>query len=127
MNMGERIKELRVSNGYTQEELGKILGVKKAAIQKYENGDVENIKRSKIKLLADALGVTPSYIMGGEESTATLKCHVNEDLSGEEKCLIDSWRKLSHNNQMRVMGMIEIKLDEEAVAKEDYVNQTKRA
>ena len=64
MNMGERIKELRISKGYTQEDLGKILGLKKAAIQKYENGDVENIKRSKIKLLADALSVTPSYIIG---------------------------------------------------------------
>ena len=36
MNMGERIKQLRQANGLTQEELGKYIGVKKAAIMKYE-------------------------------------------------------------------------------------------
>lgn len=36
MDMGERIKQLRIANGLTQEELGKYIGVQKAAIRKYE-------------------------------------------------------------------------------------------
>lgn len=71
MDMGQKIKHLRIQKGYTQEELGKILGVKKAAIQKYENGTVKNIKRSKIQLLADALDTTPTYIMGWNEENET--------------------------------------------------------
>ena len=43
MNMGERIKQLRIANGLTQEELGKYIGVQKAAIRKYEKGEVKNI------------------------------------------------------------------------------------
>lgn len=78
MNTGQRIKNLRIQLGFTQEELGQKIGVKKAAIQKYENGTVENIKRSKIKLLADVLNTTPSYIMGWnnekiEVSVVTMK------------------------------------------------------
>ena len=33
---GQRIKNLRINKGLSQEELGKMIGVKKAAINKYE-------------------------------------------------------------------------------------------
>lgn len=46
MNMADRIKERRTSMNYTQEELAQKLGLQKSAIAKYENGRVENIKRS---------------------------------------------------------------------------------
>lgn len=68
MNMGERIKRLREEKGWTQEELGKLIGVQKAAIQKYEKGYVENIKRPNIMILAEALGVTATYLMCLDES-----------------------------------------------------------
>ena len=67
MNMGDRIKKLRLEKGLTQEELGKMLGVQKAAIQKYEKGYVENLKRSAIIKLANLFSATPSYLMGWEE------------------------------------------------------------
>ena len=127
MNMGERIKELRIAKGYTQEELGKILGIKKAAIQKYENGNVENIKRSKIKLLAAALGVAPSYIMAYDEPNATLKHQPNYDISEAEQQLITLWRQLSHDNQIKVTGIIEFMFREESAAKEEYEDKGKRA
>ena len=62
--MGKRIKELRLKKGVTQEELGKVIGVQKAAILKYESGLVENMKRSSIKKLAEYFNVKPSYLMG---------------------------------------------------------------
>ena len=40
MNMAERIKERRISLGFTQEELGEKLGLQKSAIAKYENGQI---------------------------------------------------------------------------------------
>lgn len=64
MSMGKIIKKLRLANGMTQEELGQKLGVKKAAVQKYENGIIENIKRSTIERMAEIFDVSPSYIMG---------------------------------------------------------------
>ena len=63
MNMGDRIKQLRLEKGLTQEELGKYIGVKKAAIMKYEKGNVKNMKRSSIEILSNLFGVTPSYLM----------------------------------------------------------------
>lgn len=71
-NMGAIIKQLRLQKGLTQEELGKVIGVQKSAIRKYESGMVQNIKRSSIKKLADFFGVSPSYLLGYEDSSTTI-------------------------------------------------------
>ncbi len=63
MEMGERIKKLRKEMGLTQEELGKYIGVKKAAIMKYEKGNVKNMKRSTIETLSKLFNVSPSFLM----------------------------------------------------------------
>lgn len=67
MEIGKRIKMLRNSAGLTQDELGDKLGVKKAAIQKYESGSIVNLKIETIKKLAEIFEVTPAYIMGWDK------------------------------------------------------------
>ena len=56
VNYGEptmnRLKQLRNSRGITQDELGRMLGVQKAAICKYENGRV-NMPNSVIMRLVE--------------------------------------------------------------------------
>lgn len=64
MEMGQRIKERRLAMGYTQEELACKLGLQKSAIAKYENGRVENIKRTVILKMATILECSPTYLMG---------------------------------------------------------------
>lgn len=70
MNMGERIKQLRIANGLTQEELGKYIGVQKAAIRKYEKGEVKNMKRTSIQILSNLFKVSPSYLMCIDEKNS---------------------------------------------------------
>ena len=67
MPMSDRIKELRLAAGLTQEELGEKLGLQKSAIAKYEKGRVENIKRSTIQAMAELFGVSPSYVLGFDD------------------------------------------------------------
>lgn len=64
MNAGDRIKELRILNNLTQEELGEKVGVKKAAVQKWESGITKNLKRSTIQKLSEIFDVSPTYVMG---------------------------------------------------------------
>lgn len=66
MGMADRIKERRKAMGYTQTELGERLGLKASAIAKYENGRVQNIKRSVIADMAGILECSPAYLMGLE-------------------------------------------------------------
>lgn len=59
MNVGEKIKSARLAKGYTQEELGKLIGVQKSAVAKYENGRVVNIKRSVLAKISKVLEIAP--------------------------------------------------------------------
>ncbi|MGK9319607.1 helix-turn-helix domain-containing protein, partial [Melissococcus plutonius] len=61
--MGDRIKRLRIEANLTQEELGKKVGLKRAAINKYEKGNVENMKRSVVEKMSFIFNVSPSYLM----------------------------------------------------------------
>lgn len=67
MKTSEKIKAFRLAKGLSQEALGELVGVKKAAINKYETGRVVNIKRTTLVKLADALGVSPADLLDDEE------------------------------------------------------------
>lgn len=59
MNIGEKIKKARLEKGFTQEELGKLIGVQKSAVAKYESGRVVNIKRSVLAKISKVLSIPP--------------------------------------------------------------------
>lgn len=63
-NIGTRIKELRTLAGLSQEELGRRVGVQRAAINKYEKGTVTNIPIQTIEQMALIFDVSPTYIVG---------------------------------------------------------------
>lgn len=65
MTMGTYIKQLREEIGISQEELGRQLNppVNRAAVNKWETGQVENIKRTHIQQLAKKFGVSPCELM----------------------------------------------------------------
>ncbi len=78
--MGERLKELRISRGLTQEEVGNVIGVQKSAIQKYEKGDVKNIKRSAVEKLSRFYNVPAAYIMCLDENETKEQQEIGEIL-----------------------------------------------
>ena len=63
-NTGEMIKYYRKKLGLTQEELGNYVGVQKSAIAKYENGRIENLKRTTIEKLSELFGILSSELLG---------------------------------------------------------------
>lgn len=77
MSVGERIRQLRIKNNLTLEELGKEIKVSKQTICKYETGIVKNIPMSKIKALSFALDTSPTYILGLESDQ--MPPYLNED------------------------------------------------
>ena len=62
-SMGERIRELRMLRGLTQEELALLLYRKKNTISQYENNDVD-MRASVIEQLAEVLNTEPGYFFG---------------------------------------------------------------
>lgn len=62
--MAQKIKELRVANNMTLEQVADIVGVGKSTVRKWETGMIANMRRDKIAALAKALHTTPEYLMG---------------------------------------------------------------
>jgi len=62
----KRIKQRRLELNMTLVELAKKVGVRDATIQRYESGEIKNIKKATIVKLARALQTTPAYLMGWE-------------------------------------------------------------
>ena len=106
MDLGEKIKDLRTRNDLTLEELGNIIGVGKSTIRKWENGTIANMRRDKIKKVADALGTTPAYLMGWEDETINIGNVTNPLFSQEELQLIDNYRSFNYEGQKKVTEYI---------------------
>ena len=91
----KRIKELRMSKGYTMKKLAELVGVSKSTIAKWENGYVENMRQEKVTKMAELFNVNPAYILGYDE---------NKDL---EKRFIDRYDELDPDQQKLIDNMIE--------------------
>lgn len=106
MELGQKIKEARLQKGLTQEELGKLVGLQKSAIAKYENGRVVNIKRSTLQKLAKALDLRGSdlIIESNPKETATLHARVLMD--AELMISIEQYYELSDEKKKMVRDLI---------------------
>lgn len=64
MTIGERIKSKRLENKMTLLEVANLLGVKEATVQRYESGEIKNLKQHTIARLSEIFHTTPAYLMG---------------------------------------------------------------
>lgn len=102
MTTGERIRQLRIEHQMTQEELGAKVGVQKAAIYKYENGLVVNLKRSILEKLALVLDTTPTYLMGMEDAESA-----HASLTPAQTALLDNFNQLNEEGQTKALEYVE--------------------
>lgn len=69
---GQRLKELRQENEYTQEDVAKLLGATKATISRYENG-ISSPGVSEVNLLSDHFEVNFYWLAGMNEDKYVYK------------------------------------------------------
>ena len=106
MDIGMKIKEARKRKGLTQEELGKLVGVQKSAIAKYESGRVVNIKRSTLQKIASALNIRPSELVFEDSPKESASFHVKVISDLELMSTLKDYYKLTQENQKIVRDLI---------------------
>lgn len=110
MEMSEKIKALRQQNNMTLEEVGKIVGVGKSTVRKWENGIIANMRRDKIAKLATALNTTPAYLMGWEENLEQANTDILVDLAVDLEAMehVEKLLKLNAEAKKAVYNMIDV-------------------
>lgn len=103
MTTGEYIKKLRTGHNvygkkWSQEELGAALNppVNRAAVNKWETGLVENIKRTYIQQLATMFGVTACELMCFDDQ-------INSSEISEEMKIIESIQSLFKKDAVQLL------------------------
>ena len=73
MTLYDRIRQLRIDAGMSQDDLARAMGYKdRSMITKIELGKVD-ISQKKIIAFAKALNTTPAYLMGWTDDTQQIK------------------------------------------------------
>ena len=63
MEFSEKLRNIRISKGWSQRELAEKSGISERTIQNYESGSVMPKKRSSYAILAETLGVEESVLL----------------------------------------------------------------
>jgi len=110
--LNERIKETRLARGLTLAQVAEALGVREATAQRYESGEIKNIKHETIVALASLFSVSPAYLMGwtnepycyDEKKAAPVK---ENGLSPLDIQLMDLLRFLTDDQKKFLLAQIE--------------------
>lgn len=107
MELKELIKLRREELGLTLEELGKLVGVGKSTIRKWETGMIENMRRDNIVALSKALELSPAILMGWDEIDAPTSISFTRDnISPKERKLLDSFSLLNDQGKKEAIKRV---------------------
>ena len=105
---GKNILEARKNAGLTMEELGKMVGVSRATIKRYESGEIANIPDDKIEKIAKATKVSEAFLMGWDtlkKENAAFHARILKDAELQE--LIKDFLTLDKADQELIKNMIQ--------------------
>lgn len=99
--MNERIKELRIALRLTQEDFGKVIGVQRAAVNKWEKG-INGVADSMILSICREFGVNEHWLRTGDgemfeqtRETVLDKLCAEYDLGAEHRAIVEGFLDLT--------------------------------
>ena len=118
--LGDRIKETRLKKRISLNMLSTKTGIDKSTISRYENNEIKNISYSKLYAIAQALEVSPDYLIGSsdnnEEAIYLQKDRLRDeqyqmDLEAENQkvrnMLIETWTNMFKEIQVLITYLVE--------------------
>ena len=96
--LGDRIRDLRKKKGYTLEKLAELSDSSKSYIWEMENKDPPRPSGEKLTLIAEALDVTPDFLLGVETEVET----------AEDKAFFRKYQKMDPKTKAQIRDMLDI-------------------
>lgn len=75
-----KIKERRNDLNMSYQELANKTGLSKSTLQRYETGSIKNMPIDKLEIIANALDISPAYLMGWEDEKKETKSTFNPNV-----------------------------------------------
>lgn len=111
MDIGKKLRTIRLERNMTLEQVGKVVGVSRQTIQRYEIGEIQAIPYDKVLLLAKALNCSPVefFFDGNSDSemkskTGALVVDINHS---PYRPYIEKYMALSNENKEIINLMID--------------------
>ncbi|WP_019849818.1 helix-turn-helix domain-containing protein [Desulfitobacterium sp. PCE1] len=108
LRVAENLRKYRERRGITQKQLANHLGVRDNTISSWEKG-TNSIDISTLLNICNFLEISLDDIYGISDKKIS-----PVELTEDELALLSSFRKLSHDNRMKVLGIVELKASEDA-------------
>ena len=102
---GDRIRELRIQQKLTLDDVAQYLGVGRQAVYKYEHGTVTNIPLDNIEKMAKLFGVTPGYLSGWVVEDPDVK-H-DAPVTSEARILARGIDKLPESERKKALAVVQ--------------------
>ncbi len=112
MNMIEKIQLMMTERGLTKADVAKGSDIPYTTIDGLFKKGFENTRFPTLRKLALFFDVSMEYLIMDEENDRDYGKVIPSTLTRDEHHLIFIWRKLSHDQQMKMIGRIEAKLEE---------------
>lgn len=87
MSLSDVLKQRRKELGLTLLNVADKVGVSEATVQRWESGNIKNLRHERIGKLAEVLRVSPAFLMGWGEGTS----------GGEDKESLDDFQYALYN------------------------------
>ncbi|WP_338147143.1 XRE family transcriptional regulator [Tetragenococcus halophilus] len=102
------MKEKRLENNMTLEQLGDKVGVGKSTVRKWENGMIENMRRDNIVKLSKALNIPVTDILGIETNDMPLDITtIYSQLNNERQNKVYSYAQHELEEQNKIIDISE--------------------
>ncbi len=112
MNMIEKIQLLMDERDLTKADVSKGAGIPYTTFDGWFKKGFENVRFPTLRKLALFFDVSMEFLISDEVNDREYGKLMPHELSKEERQLVALWRKLAHDEQMKILGRIETKIED---------------
>lgn len=107
IDVGQKIFNARKNLNMSRAELGKKVNLHESTVKRYEDGHINSLDIAKLKEFANALNISPAYLMGWEASDKDLSSATNDE---EFHYLVGQFSAENDEFKKRIIkGMLQLK------------------
>lgn len=117
MGLSTKLRERRKELGLTLAEVAKRVGVSEATAQRWESGNIKNLRHERIVKLAEVLGLSPAELMGWEDKKTPsdedekVISYIKNEASPEALLILEKYMMLPKSQRPAALAAITSILD----------------